>query len=335
MAGYDLKIKIKKFYELKGRDFFRFLQAVGRKYARPVKTNYRYLGRGYFYVTIDGGSGGINALCQELLLNRGLYYYACSLNCGDKKGVINNVIIPIFQQLLEARFQYPYSRFLKRHIMGKVSQDKFIPGDFKNSHSHEYEILYRKWDIGILTDQDFIKDLDSLITRFLLTRINHLTGKHSPPFYQLIDEAQKMGIGMMDEVKEKCVAIHNERTIGLHRLNNVLTKEQISELSFWLYNYFQFFDEFHESQKIKTELLHGKRYHRLKYGEEIWLDDDGQPYKDEGGKPYDHKNLANKPCHDCAAIRGQLHCEGCDVEQCPRCRNQHISCGCRLTKDYT
>jgi uncharacterized protein YcnI len=34
------------------------------------------------------------------------------------------------------------------------------------------------------------------------------------------------------------------------------------------------------------------------------------------------------PCHDCAVVKGQLHVPGCDVEQCPQCDGQAISCDC-------
>ena len=34
------------------------------------------------------------------------------------------------------------------------------------------------------------------------------------------------------------------------------------------------------------------------------------------------------PCHDCAVVKGQLHVPGCDVEKCPKCHWQAISCGC-------
>lgn len=34
-------------------------------------------------------------------------------------------------------------------------------------------------------------------------------------------------------------------------------------------------------------------------------------------------------CHDCGAIYGQLHEEGCDWEECAICQGQRISCGCR------
>jgi len=325
MAGYDQKVKIRSKYKGEAKDFFKFLQAIGRKYPRPVRIKYRDLGRGYFYVVVDGGSGGIDALYQELILDKGLYYYGCSIK-NKRQEIIAYVIAPLFEQLLDARFQNPYGRFLKRHILGKISQDRFMPGDFQNPFSHEYEILFRKWDRQMIDDWNFIKDLDSLATRFLLTQMGHIPGQRSPEFSKLIKKAQDKGIGMMDEVRGKFGDVHRERTNGLHRLKVNLTKEQISELAFWIHNYFQFFDEFTASQKVKTEKLHGKRYRRVKYGDEVWEAADPEPEW--------WKEIAKTPCHDCAAVGGQYHCEGCDVEQCPRCRNQMISCDCKLKKDF-
>jgi hypothetical protein len=37
---------------------------------------------------------------------------------------------------------------------------------------------------------------------------------------------------------------------------------------------------------------------------------------------------AHHPCHDCAVRAGQLHVVGCDVEVCPACGRQAISCSC-------
>lgn len=34
----------------------------------------------------------------------------------------------------------------------------------------------------------------------------------------------------------------------------------------------------------------------------------------------------SEKCHDCRAERGELHTKGCDVEQCPECGTQLISC---------
>jgi len=58
--------------------------------------------------------------------------------------------------------------------------------------------------------------------------------------------------------------------------------------------------------KVSTiELLDGKTFARIPY---------------EGGWGSDGR------CHDCGAKVGHLHHVGCDVERCPRCRLQLISC---------
>jgi hypothetical protein len=326
MAGYDQVIKIRAAYLPPAKDFFAFLQAVGRKYARPVRIRYRHLGRGRFYVVVDGGPGGIDALFQELLLNKGLYYYACSLRVSDKKAVIREVIVPIFQQLLEERFPNPYSRFVKKHILGRISQEESIPGEFSDVFSHQYEVLFRKWDIGILGDWDFVKDLDSLLTRFMLVKLAHRPGQRSPTFHTLVQQAYSRGLGMVEEIEDLFNRVHIERTKGLHRLENSVSREELSELAIRVFNYFQYFDEFQESQRTRTEKLHGRRYRRIKYGDEKWVGDDVEGYNwDE---------ITRQPCHDCAAIRGQYHCTGCDVEQCARCRGQRLGCRCKLKKDY-
>ena len=38
-------------------------------------------------------------------------------------------------------------------------------------------------------------------------------------------------------------------------------------------------------------------------------------------------------CHDCNIIHGNVHHPGCDVERCPRCSGQLITCGCLYEKE--
>ena len=39
-------------------------------------------------------------------------------------------------------------------------------------------------------------------------------------------------------------------------------------------------------------------------------------------------------CHDCGIInkKGNYHHPGCDMERCPKCKGQLISCGCEKIK---
>ena len=44
------------------------------------------------------------------------------------------------------------------------------------------------------------------------------------------------------------------------------------------------------------------------------------------------KPLRRATCHDCGVKEGQLHLPGCDMERCPFCGYQLISCGCVYKK---
>lgn len=66
-----------------------------------------------------------------------------------------------------------------------------------------------------------------------------------------------------------------------------------------------------EAQRQTTVCIEGRVVSRIRYGRE--------------GRDW---GSARHPCHDCAAIKGEFHVPGCDMERCPACRGQAISCGC-------
>ena len=56
---------------------------------------------------------------------------------------------------------------------------------------------------------------------------------------------------------------------------------------------------------------------RIRYGDEAGIGD-----------------AADFLCHDCAAKRGEFHVPGCDMERCPECGKQLISCACNYDEDF-
>jgi hypothetical protein len=70
-------------------------------------------------------------------------------------------------------------------------------------------------------------------------------------------------------------------------------------------------EQLREAQLLTIVRPNGVEMPRVRYGDEP--DDWGA---DRG------------PCHDCAAIKGEFHGPGCDVERCPSCGGQIYGCDC-------
>jgi len=71
----------------------------------------------------------------------------------------------------------------------------------------------------------------------------------------------------------------------------------------------------HNGCTVSHIYMNGKKYERIKAGATPGFDDDMSE---------------TDVCHDCNAGAGQYHHFGCDMERCPCCLHQVISCDCFL-----
>ena len=69
-----------------------------------------------------------------------------------------------------------------------------------------------------------------------------------------------------------------------------------------------------KAQKQNGIISNGTVYERIPFGKEIRM-----PWGSIG-----------KNCGDCCVLLGQYHTEGCDIEECPICHKQFLTCNCQI-----
>ncbi|HEV2698578.1 MAG TPA: hypothetical protein VGU90_11345, partial [Terriglobales bacterium] len=166
------------------------------------------------------------------------------------------------------------------------------------------------------------RNLDDLLTDFMLFQLEYKKGDKTPQFNLLVDECGRSRIVWEKNVREWFKSVHTLRTRGLHRREREIADTQVAQITYDFYNVFQYFTDYFEAQKEKTVILGCKRYRRIRYGD-----------KREWRELTEYRVRDIHPCHDCGVLKGALHLDGCDWEQCPHCKGQYLGCPCKFEEE--
>jgi len=288
--------------------FFSFLRKVGSSH--NVKVSYRKKTEVDFILVLSSDfESNIETFLLELMLKKGLFYYVCSLEKKSKK-IIKYVLKPIFEILLEQTFEYIPNISLEEILSGIFVS---FPSNTSYSYTKDFDLLFLKYNLKMIDDKEYVLSLDLLLSNFLLEENGHKIGEKSGNYYTYVDRAKKVSFNLDEKVIEAFKQIHEWRTYDLHRRKTQYTKLKLNEVSQVVKNYFGYYDDYYWSQQNETLTLKGKIYKKIKLGEEK-----GQ---------YPDRLI----CGDCAVRNGEYHVWACDWEQCPRCLNQLLGCGCEMS----
>jgi hypothetical protein len=318
-AGIKVSIKLDEGAHQQAKDFVRFLQRVARKHSAAISISAGTIGHIECSVPLKEGEK-FGLFLQELMLNQGVYYYLCSV--PNRRKIANSVVRPIFQELLEAYFQVTYPSLLRRHLEGRLSGS--FAGDFTDETGQQYDVLVHRLKLKVISGYEFVRDLDDLLTEFMLFQLEYSPGDKSPKFNLLVDQCGKNDILRDKEIRKRFNRVHFLRTRGLHRLEKEIPDSEISQIALQFYIFFEYLKDYWEAQEEKTVVLQGKRYRRIRYGKE--------PVQKEFELTW--SEMITRPCGDCEVIQGELHLDGCDIEMCPRCFGQFLGCECKREDDW-
>jgi len=257
---------------------------------------------------------------QELMLNQSIYYYLCGV--PNRRKIAYSVVRPIFQELLEAYFPVTNPWLLRRQLLsGSLSGS--VAGDFSDGMGHQYEVLVHRLNLKTISGYEFVRNLDDLLTEFMLFQLGYKEGDKSPKFNALVDQCAKNDILRDKEIRKQFNWVHSLRIRGLHRREKDIPDSEISQIALRFHGFFEYLEDYWEAQAEKTVMLLGKRYRRIRYGKEKVPEDFQARWQE----------IITQPCGDCSVIRGNCTSQAATSRCAPAVPRQYLCCECRKDDD--
>jgi hypothetical protein len=313
------------------KNFLNFLRTAARKHSVTISTS---ANGAKLRLSVPGTECvNLELFLQELILSCGLYYYLCSIS--NRRHIAKSVVKPIVEQLLMSQFSVVYPVLLHKHLL--KGSPVWTAGDFREEFSQDYEMLFQRFQLKMISGYEFIRDLDDLLTECMLTALEHKKGDQSPKFNVLVDRCGKEDILRNRDVRKLFNRVHSLRTNGLHRLEREIPDSEVAEIAQSVYYVFEWIEEYWRAQDEKTVVRSGKRYRKVRYGQEMRYWERSAAERDAGFLTQEFRTKWNeiitRPCHDCDVIVGEIHLENCDMQVCPRCIGQYFCCDCTVSED--
>jgi hypothetical protein len=311
--------------------FLNFLRTAARKHS--LKISFHATENGQLIVSIPREHWQkAESFLQELVFSKGLYYYLCSVS--NRRRIAKSVVKPIAEELLASCFSVVYPVLIHKHLL-QGSPD-WTAGEFSSEgYAQEYELLFHRLKLKMVSNYEFVRDLDDLLTQFMLFQLGHRKGDQSPKFNALVDQCGKQNILRDRAVCKLFNKVHALRTRGLHRSEREIPDAEITDIEHSIYNVFQWLEDYWTAQREKTVMLAGRRYRRVRFGRELAHLKRSPLLRQQIDKEFEMnwREVIQRPCHDCSVIQGELHLDGCDVEVCPRCGGQYLGCECHFATE--
>jgi hypothetical protein len=189
MDEATLSVCIDPLLHQQGKAFVAFLSRAASKHA--VKLNVSSNGPGQFTFSVSRKQNeAMELFLQELMVNHGVYYYLCSL--PNRRKMARQVVQPIFEELLEFSYEFLFPFFIRNHLL--EGTPGWVAGEFSDELARRYETLFWRLRLKMISNYEFIRDLDDLLTEFMLRRLGYRKGQKSLKFNLLVDECGRKNI---------------------------------------------------------------------------------------------------------------------------------------------